>query len=210
MRTRCHVPGRLPASVCSSLRSRTIRTGARAWRDNATATRPNVPSVDLEPKPPPIPSTMTRTRLNGTPNASASSCRTPAENWVDMWTVKPSARQSATIACGSRQQCVWTRVWYWLSTSTSACENPFSTSPRRTSAGPRTLPCSGRSTGAGKPDGLPSGTETLSWTGGAAGSRARSRSATNGNDSYSTRMSRNASSAATRELAATAATGAPT
>ena len=39
---------------------------------------------DFDPKPPPMASTMTRTRLSGRPKDAASSARTPAVNCVDM------------------------------------------------------------------------------------------------------------------------------
>ena len=80
------LPGRRPVAGVELLFLAVVARGAPARAPGATGPRraPVVAGADLEPKPPPMASTITRTRLSGRPNVSASSRRTPAVYWVDI------------------------------------------------------------------------------------------------------------------------------
>ena len=124
MRRRCQVAGRLPVSSCSSAGrgpgapapppDATIDGDAPIGAERGFGAEAAAHRRDLHAH---------LAELAGrTPRASSR--RTPAVNWVDIQTVSPSARQSATIACGSMQQWVCTWVRYSPSTVTSAAAKP--------------------------------------------------------------------------------------
>ena len=128
-------------------------------------------------------SVITRTRLSGSAKARAISSRTPAVNWVEIQTVSPSVRQSATIAVRF-QAAVHLHLGAVFALDDDLRRGEARRRRRRAPlrAGPRTLPASGSSATGGSPVTRLDGDQVGNTTG-AFGARASSMSTTKGSGS---------------------------
>ena len=190
----CTESGRFPPTKCSSRRSFMYLTGFPVDFANWIAMRSQASMPNLQPKPPPMKSVITRTFEASRPATLAASPWTLPVACVEHQSVSPpSASNSATDPCGSSATWSWTDVRYVASTFASASDRALSASPR---GPPRRLPLATRFA-------------RFESTRGDDSESASVASTTCGRTSYSTSIARSASSRTASEIAQTAATMPP-